>query len=180
MNLQKISKTISYALRHNPTQFNVTLDEMGFCKIDDLLDGLKENKINIDISILKEIVDSDEKGRYEIVNDKIRALYGHSTKNEIVKKPSKPPKVLYHGTTNEAYNKIMRDKLSHQQRQKVCLSANIKTAEKVALRRTKNPIIIEVDAEKAYTNGVNFYKEPNDIWLSDDIPCKYLKLFKRG
>ena len=86
MNLQKISKTISYALRHNPTQFNVTLDEMGFCKIDDLLDGLKENKINIDISIIKEIVDSDEKGRYEIVNDKIRALYGHSTKNEIVKK----------------------------------------------------------------------------------------------
>ena len=36
MNLQKISKTISYALRHNPTQFNVALDEMGFCKIDDL------------------------------------------------------------------------------------------------------------------------------------------------
>ena len=180
MNLEKISKTISYALRHNPEQFGLCLDDNGFCNVDDLLIGLKNNKISIDSDTLKEIVDSDEKGRYEIIDDKIRAVYGHSIKKEIIKKSSQPPEILYHGTTKSAFDQIMKSKLSHRSRQKVCLSANIETAEKVALRRTNNPFIIQVNAKQAFVDGINFYKEPNDIWQSDDIPSKYLKLIKIG
>ena len=181
MNIEKISKTMCYALRHNPKQFGLVLDNQGFCLIDDLLIGLINNNIkNINIETIYEIVKTDEKGRYEIIDNKIRTLYGHSIKEEIKKESCKPPNILYHGTTEHAFNEIIKSQLSHKQRQKVCLSTDIETARMVALRRTKNPFIIIVNARLAFENGINFYKEPGDIWLSDDIPCNYLELLKDG
>lgn len=179
MKLDKISKTMCYALRHNPKQFGLTLDEYGFCYIKDLIVGLYNNGIEVNVETVNEIVKTDSKGRYEILDDKIRTLYGHSLKKEILKLPCEPPEILYHGTTEKAFNEIIKSELNHQQRQKVCLSINIDTAKDVAYRRTKNPFIIKVYARRAFLDGINFYKETDDIWLSDNIPYHYLTLYKK-
>jgi len=44
------------------------------------------------------MIEKSDKKRYEISNGKIRALYGHSIPQRIIKEQKCPPEVLYHGT----------------------------------------------------------------------------------
>ncbi len=60
-------------------------------------------------------------------------------------------------------------------RQYVHLSEDQATARKVALRRTKRPVIFKVDAQRAYHEGLNFYLGNDQIWLADSIPPIYLE-----
>ena len=90
------SKYISYLLRHNPSDKNLTMDNKGFVSVKELL-----NSLDLSMEELIEIVETDNKKRYEFNSNKtkIRAVQGHSIKgldldlNEII-----PPDILYHGT----------------------------------------------------------------------------------
>lgn len=69
MNLNKLSKRLTLGLRHNPMLvFNRELSSDGFIDINIALDTL-----NITISDLNYIVNNDDKNRFEIKDDKIRA-----------------------------------------------------------------------------------------------------------
>jgi putative RNA 2'-phosphotransferase len=79
MNLVELSKEISYALRHAPWEYELELDELGFVPIAQLLHALNESgayEREITQGDLEEIIATSEKKRHEIVDDKIRALYG--------------------------------------------------------------------------------------------------------
>lgn len=173
MNKIKLSKTLSYILRHNPKEFDLTLDEDGYADIDILIMAIvrKECKYRniLTKNIIIEIVKEDEKGRYEIKDNLIRAVYGHSIKEKVEQNPCKPPKFLYHGTTLEKSKSILTDELKSMDRQYVHLSEDIETANKVALRRTNKPVILKISAEEAFKQGIKFYKAPNGIWLSESI-----------
>ena len=39
----------------------------------------------------------------------------------------------------------------------------------------KEPIILEIDSAKMYTDGFKFYKSENGVWLTDNVPSKYIK-----
>lgn len=178
MDLTKLSKEVSYALRHAPEEYGLVLDGEGFVPIKELLDALNakgEYERAITVSDLQEIIATSSKRRHEIVGDKIRALYGHSTREIIKKEIAKPPAVLYHGTTHEAAKSILKDGLKPMGRQRVHLSADIDTATSVGTRRDKNPVILEIEAALAFDNGVAFYKGNDKVWLSDPIPSHYVR-----
>lgn len=177
MKYLKLSKTMSYALRHAPDEFNIKLNNNGWTNLNLFLEALRSHhKTFKDITLedILDVVKNDEKGRYEVSNGNIRAVYGHSTKDKILKKSTKPPKYLYHGTTSNFSKIILTEGLKPKQRQYVHLSQDIETATNVGLRRTNNPVILQVNSQEAFNNGVKFYKETNGIWLADYIPAKYL------
>ena len=173
-----LSYTICYALRHEPWRFNLELDENGFCEVNDLLNSLKLYYDDITILDSKYVVENDPKGRFEIIENKIRAVYGHSFERKIIYNEIIPPDILYHGTTLEVYNEfISKEGLKHQKRQYVHLSSTVETAIMVARRRkNKTHIVLEINAREAYKDGVKFYKASDDIYLSNDIPAIYLKI----
>lgn len=76
MNIET-SKYIAYLLRHNPSDKNLTMDNKGFVLVEELL-----NSLNLSMEELIEIVETDNKKRYEFNSDKskIRAVQGHSIK----------------------------------------------------------------------------------------------------
>ena len=79
-----------------------------------------------------------DKVRFEIKDDKIRALYGHSSSilfNKIQKTASKPPDILYHGTSPSAAKNIMSEGLRPMNRQYVHLSTDKNTALQVGKRK---------------------------------------------
>lgn len=181
MDYINLSKEISYALRHNPKEFGLTLDEDGFCNIQDLLDSInKEHKFGRDITKedLEYIIKNSSKVRHEIKGNKIRALYGHSLNEKIEKEEVVPPSVLYHGTTHDALNNILKNGLVPMKRQYVHLSASIDIANEVGKRRDDQPIILEIDSEKAYKDGIKFYLGNDKIYLSDYISSIYIKVIK--
>lgn len=59
-------------------------------------------------------------------------------------------------------------------RQYVHLSVDKMTAKIIGSRRKGELVILKIKAQEAYTNHIQFYKEINDIWLSDSIPSKHI------
>lgn len=176
----KLSSEISYALRHAPWEYNLELDKEGWVSLSQLICALNINNEwkNVTEFDIQTIITKSNKKRFEILDNKIRALYGHSVLLKIEKPVSKPPNTLYHGTSIEAYNKIIVNGILPQARQYVHLSVSIDVAMHVGLRRCKDPIVLEIDSKKAYEEKVNFYKGNENIWLADRISPRYISLIK--
>lgn len=178
----KVSKTMSYILRHNPYEFNLEVDDNGFVDFEKLVYSLKKTYKNISSEDVIFIVNNDDNKRYEISKDKtkIRAIYGHTFDFKIEKKECVPPAILFHGTNIDAWNNIVKNGyLKKMQRQYVFLSSEEEKAERVAIRRkNKQYVILKIDTVLAIKEGIKFYRESNGIYMSDDIPVKFINIHK--
>ncbi|RXK83258.1 RNA 2'-phosphotransferase [Filimonas effusa] len=171
----KISKTISHALRHAPLEYNLHLDNEGWVSLASLLNALNDKGLPTTEEAIIEMLAKAEKKRFQILDGKIRAYYGHSIEEKIVKQASEPPEYLYHGTIRGYLESIKEKGLLSMDRQYVHLSIDERTAKIVGSRRAGELVIIKVKAKQAFNNQVLFYKEENGIWLSDSIPPIYLE-----
>ena len=182
MDYTKLSKEISYALRHAPWEYELELDEEGFVPVEQLIHALNESgeyKETITKDDILHIIETSEKKRHELKDGKIRALYGHTVPSHIRKETVVPPDILYHGTSHKAYEIIMDSGLKPMSRQYVHLSTDIETAVRVGKRRDKNPVILTVDAKRAYADGVVFYSSGYEkVILADFVPAEYLSIKK--
>lgn len=180
MNYKALSKFMSYILRHNPNKFNIKLDVNGWTNLDHLINILNKDRRFHDLEIvdIQNMIKTSNKMRFEIHNKQIRALYGHSIDKKIKKEQSKPPIYLYHGTARRFMDSIRKKGLIPKNRQYVHLSKDVDTALIVGKRRDDRPVILKIEAKRAYEEGINFYKEKDDIWLCDEISFKYIKLYK--
>jgi putative RNA 2'-phosphotransferase len=172
----QIGKKITYLLRHNSE--DLVMDKNGYVDVSQLL-----IKVGITQQELDHIVDTNDKKRlmYDTSKKKIRASQGHSIKIDVELKKVRPPRILYHGTSPDSYEKIIKGKgLDKMRRLHVHMSDNIKTAYSVGKRYSKreNPIILEIDSAAMYTDGYTFYLSENGVWLTDNVPLKYLKINK--
>lgn len=175
MNIQETSKFISLILRHKPETIGITLDEHGWANVDELIAGIsKTHEINREI--LEEIVRTDNKQRYSFNEDKtlIRANQGHSIPVDVELEEVEPPKYLYHGTGEKFRESIDAEGLKPKSRLYVHLSEDIETATKVGSRHGK-PVVYRVFAGWMHKNGFRFYKSVNGVWLTKDVPTKYIK-----
>ncbi len=153
------------------------LDDEGWVSVDSLLKALKLlNKEWDELSLthLQKMISQSEKKRHEIVDGKIRALYGHSITSKINRISVVPPEILYHGTAPEIAIKILREGLKPMARQYVHLATNKDDAESVGKRKSNCPVILIVRALEAYKDGINFYQGNDKVWLADSIPNKYI------
>jgi len=183
VNKTKLSKTISYILRHNPESFNLKLAADASVNTEELIKALKNKFGDVTKADLIKLVKNDPKGRFSFLDNKkrIRANYGHSIEGVSPDyEAHKPPEFLYHGTTPKVKDKIKVAGLKPMGRNFVHLSVGIKEAEKVAQRRTNQPIIFKIKALKAFKEGQTFYKTAEDIYLTNKVSSKYLSLLKNS
>ncbi|GAB3169681.1 hypothetical protein GCM10027291_20420 [Telluribacter humicola] len=85
-----------------------------------------------------------------------------------------PPDFLYHGTTIRAVDSIQVQGLTRQKRHHVHLSPDVETAVSVGRRHGK-PYVFTVLAGQMYRDGYTFYKSANRVWLTEEVPTRYLK-----
>lgn len=179
MNFPELSKRVSYALRHAPAEYGLELDENGFVEIKALITALnQEVPVNEKVCIgdILRLVELPGKKRHEIADGKIKALYGHSTDKKIKQTSAAPPYLLYHGTSHAACESIKIYGLKPMQRQYVHLAISMELAKRVGERKDRAPIVLEIDAKRAYEEGTAFYRGSDDVWLSDEIKPNYISI----
>jgi len=80
----KLGKLMDYVLMYRPDEFGLVLDKEGYISIKELLQALREENgwSYLRISHIEESVCGDERVRFEISGDRIRANFGdgHSLK----------------------------------------------------------------------------------------------------
>lgn len=174
----QLSKSISYALRHAPAEFGLTLDPGGWVAVDRLLAALRKRRKpwrKLEEADLHALLEASEKKRFEIREGRIRAMYGHSVAKRIEYPPAEPPEWLWHGTHPQAAARIRVEGLRPMGRQYVHCSVDRETAEKVARRRTRTPVFFRVLAGKAHRAGIAFYPGQDQTWLCDVLPPEFLE-----
>jgi putative RNA 2'-phosphotransferase len=164
----RLSKRMSKALRHRPERVGLTLDPAGWVPVTDLLTAL-----GITEAELREVVDRNDKKRFTIDGDRIRANQGHSVEVDLGLPAAIPPDTLFHGTVARFLDDIMRDGLRPMSRHDVHLSPDRETARRVGARRGR-PVILTVDARAMSEAGHEFRLSANGVWLTDHVPARYL------
>lgn len=178
--LVDLSRFVSRALRHAPHEFGLTLDSEGWIATEALLDAVHRRLPawrHATEADLEQMIAESEKKRHELREGRIRALYGHSLEQEVVRTPEPPPDELYHGTAPASVAVILRDGLKPMKRQNVHLSIDVDTARRVGSRKTRTPVILRVRAGEAHAAGTPFYRGNDQVWLADAVPATFVEVF---
>jgi len=170
----QVSKYVSFLLRHNPE--DLKMNGKGFVPLDELLAKIKTRYPVADRKLLFDMVSQSDKKRFEIVGDKIRALYGHTIDVNVNLEEDMKVTVLFHGTTPQAVRKIMKTGLKPMRRKWVHLSPTKEIAIEVGRRKSSAPAILAVDVSLARRDGVKFYKATNKVYLCEYVPSKYIRV----
>jgi putative RNA 2'-phosphotransferase len=169
----KVSKFVSFVLRHDPQ--GLVMDEEGFVDLGELVSKVKLSFPSVDEGFLRRLVEESEQKRFEIVGNRIRALYGHSVPVYLRLEEDRAVEWLYHGTTAEAAKEILEKGLKPMKRMWVHLSPTIDIATQVGKRRTSNPAILVVNCNEARKAGMKFYKASDQVYLCKSMPAKYIQ-----
>jgi putative RNA 2'-phosphotransferase len=173
---EAISKQLSYVLRHRPDAIGIALDRAGWVAVDELLAALGRHGTVLDRAALDAIVEGSDKRRFALSPDgtRIRAHQGHSVPVELGHAQGTPPATLYHGTAERFLPSIRERGLVRGQRHHLHLSATAETAARVGARRGR-PVILEIDAAAMAADGHRFWITPNQVWLTEAVPPRYLR-----
>lgn len=169
--IRRISKRLSYILRHQPDFVGLTLAPGGWVSVNDLLAAIRISR-----ELLDEVVFTNDKQRFEYSDDatQIRARQGHSTTVDLQYESAVPPDLLFHGTATRFLESIFQNGLLRGQRHHVHLSIDREMMIAVGSRHGK-PVVLEVDAKQMVDDGKQFFVTGNHVWLTDHVPPQYLR-----
>jgi putative RNA 2'-phosphotransferase len=172
----RLSKRLSYVLRHGPQSVGLDLDSGGWAVIEALLAALERDGRPVTRGEIEEVVRTSDKRRFALSEDglRIRARQGHSIPVDLGLRPVEPPHLLYHGTTRRHLESIRVQGLLKGARHHVHLSLDVSTARKVGGRRGK-PAVLTIEAWRMHADGREFYVSENEVWLTDDVPPEYIR-----
>uniref|UniRef100_A0A7J3TI31 Probable RNA 2'-phosphotransferase n=1 Tax=Geoglobus ahangari TaxID=113653 RepID=A0A7J3TI31_9EURY len=174
----KVSKFLSGLLRHYPEKFRLNLDKNGFADLRKVLNILKE-RYGIDEISLRALVHLDKKGRFEIINNKIRAKYGHTVPvNHRWSESGEIPPLLYHGTSPKNLESILRHGLLPMKRREVHLSETVEDAIEVGKRYSEKPVILMINAKDMIKDGYEIRKKGR-VYTTDFVLPKYISILKK-
>lgn len=174
--LKRISKTLSYVLRHQPDSIGITLEPAGWVEVDVLLAALRRSGTSVERAVLDQVVAENDKQRFEFDDSgrRIRARQGHSTEVDLGYEPATPPAVLFHGTAIHNLTSIRERGLVKGNRHHVHLSTNRETMVAVGRRHGK-PIVLAVDSAAMHAAGHSFFLTANQVWLTEHVPPQFLR-----
>ena len=150
-------------------------DKRGFVDWPDVVELVQERFYDVTEEQIEAVVSASEKERFQLVEGKVRATYGHSFPVDLGGEAAQPPAQLFHGSARDLAHSLLRSGLKPRDRQYVHLSLTAEEAESVARRHDPAPAIIVVDAQSAHDEGVVFYKS-GPLFLVENVPAKFLSL----
>jgi putative RNA 2'-phosphotransferase len=172
--LVKISKYLAKHLRHRPERIGLALDPGGWADVGELLAAASRHGFALTRDEIEHVVAANDKKRYELDGNRIRAVQGHSVPVDLDLPVVSPPELLYHGTVSRFLEPILRDGLRPMERHAVHLSPDRETARRVGARRGE-PVILVVEAARMAADGHEFRVSANGVWLVGEVPPEYLR-----
>lgn len=186
--LSRISKSMSWLLRHGAQKEGLSISSDGYVLVSDLLAHRNLVRMNVTRDLLDQIVQDDAKGRYQFDTSgtRIRATQGHSIALDDIEKDYSPltadnlPPVVVHGTYSKNLESIQRDGLKRFSRMFIHCAVGL-PGDKEVLSGMRNDVdtVIYIDVARAMADGIPFFLSPNKVVLTPGVdgtlPPKYFQ-----
>jgi len=177
VDVRRVSRRLSYVLRHAPASVGLTLDDAGWVPVEELLHALSRHGLRLSRGQLEHVVATNDKQRFafDATGSRLRASQGHSVPVDLGYAAAAPPAVLFHGTPVRNLDAILAHGLRPGRRHAVHLSTDIATASVVGARRGEH-VLLRVDAAAMAAAGAVFTRSQNGVWLVDAVPPQHLSV----
>ncbi|KAF9352837.1 tRNA 2'-phosphotransferase 1 [Mortierella sp. NVP85] len=190
----RLSKALSWLLRHNAVAQGVAIRPDGYVKVEDVLKHHKFKGFSLDD--IRAVVANNSKKRFQMNEENgtllIRAVQGHSIEevadlgNEEITDASQIP-IVVHGTMFSKWHLIQQGGLSKMNRNHIHMAVGLPgTDEVISGMRNSANLYIYIDTHKAIQDGIKFYRAANNVILSDGrggdgiIPPQYFAKVQRS
>tara|TARA_Y100001954_G_scaffold124021_1_gene133206 strand:- start:53970 stop:54581 length:612 start_codon:yes stop_codon:yes gene_type:complete len=172
-----LGRMLALVLRHAPEKFNVEMDINGWVSTRELADSISSQRRHYHWLRgwhFEAIASADEKGRYQVEGEMIRATYGHSIEIELDLPTDEIPEALYWPCEPSEADAIVQLGITSGTRNHIHLSKTIVNALEAGHVRIDRPAIIEVDTVRAVADGHTIYRAGKTVFLTDEVPPEYL------
>lgn len=181
-NQVRLSKKLSYLLRHGAIKEGLKIDKNGWVLLSDVLKHHSVEAIRPTVDDIVDIVKTDEKQRYSLMTNAhgqqlIKANQGHSmnvisdsdlteiTLNDVDKYP-----IVVHGTMMKNWKSIVKNGLSKMKRNHIHFALGLPNDQQVISgARQTSDLFIFVDMKKAISDGIKFYLSENKVILTSGV-----------
>lgn len=167
----EVSRYLSYVLRHAPETIGLKIDAHGWADLDELV---ARSMPPLTREQIEAAVRHNEKQRFMIEGNSIRANQGHSIPVEVAMIQAVPPDLLYHGTAARHVEIIKEEGIKTMGRNYVHLSKDVKTATEVGSRHG-TPAVLTIEAGLMRDAGHKFWLSSNGVYLADFIPPLFIQ-----
>jgi len=173
--IERITRSLAYMLRHKPEEFDLQLDRQGFAGLSEVVQALNERLGEpIEEAQVARAIACGDRERYEIVDGRIRALYGHSIEVD-PGAPGQPPALLFIGLDERDAERARRNGLHGGRRRFLHLALTEEEAIETGRRSARDYVVITVHALDAWEQDVNFYNR-RAMFLSEPIPTEFIEV----
>lgn len=175
--LDHLGRILTGILRHFPDRYHLTMDERGWVSLPQIVRAVSQQHRAyhwLRVHHFVAIAETDAKGRYEVRDERIRATYGHTVEVALDLPTENVPDQLYYPVTEEEAAIVLEVGLKPSDRRKVHLSKTAQDAHNAGAVRRPNPVILEIDARRARTDGLVIMRAGKTVFLVDQVPPVYL------
>jgi putative RNA 2'-phosphotransferase len=170
---KQLEKLMSYVLGRRPDEFGLVLNDQGFARLKDLLKAISEEPGwgYVRKSHIHEVLMTSCEKSFVLEDDKIKAVCRDDSldpEGEIL-----PPKLLYHCVRRRAYPVVCQQGIIPLGHPRVYLAATKELAHRMGKRRDPAPVLLTVQARRAFGAGVKFAKQGKLIYITDHVPVSY-------
>jgi putative RNA 2'-phosphotransferase len=172
-NIKKKSIRLTWLLRHGANETNLAMDTAGFARISDVL-----RLAHLDRATLDAVAAENNKARYEIRGDVIRAVQGHSFEGTPVTLEGLEASwervdgdgIVFHGTSLASAQAILTGGGIHAAaRSHVHLAPSTSS---VVGKRAAVDVLLSVSLEKMRTRHCIVYRAGNGVLLARTVPVE--------
>ncbi|KAG0170664.1 hypothetical protein DFQ28_011220 [Apophysomyces sp. BC1034] len=171
----KLSKLLSYILRHGAIKEKLELTPEGYIRLDDLLARPKLKGVSVEA--VQYVVRTNEKQRFQLKWEDdawwIRATQGHSLRQlgnmDLAPCVEALPTVV-HGTMLACWRSIRTEGLKTMGRNHIHMATGLPSDQGVISgMRNASDVFIYIDMAKAIADGIQFYRSANNVILTQGV-----------
>lgn len=171
---RRISKLLSLILRHRPDEFGLNMDEFGYIPLGEVVEAVQQRYSAVAEDDIRDLIETSRQQRFQIVDDRVRALYGHSFYVEMDGEPMEAPESLYMCVPVGQGNRMKEQGVKADDRFYLHLSPTREVAESRA-GTVAAPAIVEIRAaEAADKAGVEFWARGEVVLTRHAISADYV------
>lgn len=168
--IKRISHRLSWALRHGARELGLDMDAAGWVFLSELLP-----KLQVAEAAVMEVVEHNNKSRFEVGDGRIRASQGHSRDGMPVTLEALEDSwalhhgddSVWHGTNLTALDGIASDGIHAGRRTHVHLAAVLDSH---VGKRANVAVMLEVSVERLRGEGLEVFVSPNGVVLARRVP----------
>ncbi|NVM23899.1 MAG: RNA 2'-phosphotransferase [Desulfobacterales bacterium] len=170
---KQLEKLMAYILGRRPDEFGLVPDEDGFVRMKDLLKAISEEPGwgYARKSHINEVLVTLRDNLFVVEDDRIKSACPDEAVSPVA--GTAPPKILYHCVRRKAYPVVLQRGIIPMGTPRVFLATTEELALRIGKRRDPTPVLLTVQAQRAFEEGVKFLRQGELIHIVDHVPIDY-------